>query len=62
MRRQDVGVLIDRALALVIPEVRASAICGYQYSCRLAGWSRRLCCSSSGDNCGPWQVLSAACP
>ncbi|GAA1663472.1 hypothetical protein GCM10009733_071380 [Nonomuraea maheshkhaliensis] len=56
------STLIDRALALVLPEVKAAAVCGYQYQCRAAGWSRRLCCSSSADNCSPWQVLSPACP
>ncbi|MFC5833802.1 hypothetical protein [Nonomuraea insulae] len=55
------GVLIDRALALVVPEVGASAVCRYQYRC-MGGWRRRLCCSSSGDNCTPWELVSAACP
>ncbi|MEV5892824.1 hypothetical protein [Nonomuraea fuscirosea] len=54
--------LIDRALALVLPEVKAAAVCGYQYQCRPSGWSRRLCCSSSADNCSPWKVLTPACP
>ncbi|MCG5217750.1 hypothetical protein [Streptosporangium sp. KLBMP 9127] len=48
------SVLIDKLLALVVPEEQASAICGYQYKCFGISYSRRLCCSSSGDNCGPW--------
>ncbi|MCG5212626.1 hypothetical protein [Streptosporangium sp. KLBMP 9127] len=54
--------IIDKALALVLPEERASAICGYQYKCFPTGWYRRLCCSSSGDNCGPWEKRGSYCP
>ncbi|WP_171074381.1 hypothetical protein [Nonomuraea basaltis] len=54
-------VLIDKVLALVIPEERASAICGYQYKCIGTSLYKRLCCSSSGDNCGSWQRVGP-CP
>ena len=54
--------IIDRALALVLPEESASAVCAYQYKCTSTGWHRRLCCSSSGDNCSAWERVSPACP
>ncbi|MEO3891805.1 hypothetical protein [Nonomuraea sp. B5E05] len=55
-------VIIDRALALVLPEEKAAAVCAYQYKCFTNGWHRRLCCSSSADNCSPWQRLGPSCP
>ncbi|WP_166427035.1 hypothetical protein [Nonomuraea mesophila] len=56
------SVLIDKALALVLPEVKASAVCKTLYKCAPAGYFKRVCCSSSGDNCSPWERISPICP
>ncbi|WP_166427036.1 hypothetical protein [Nonomuraea mesophila] len=53
------SVLIDKALALVLPEVKASAQpCAWQYRCSLTGYYRRKCCHM----CSSWERIGAACP